>query len=55
MKGVTHLIDLIAALCIQEYCQFLYGRQSSAQRDAVGKNLQRRTERSDGQVPSLEP
>ncbi len=55
MKVVARLIDLIVALCIQEYCQFLYRQQSSAQRDAVGENLQRRAERSDGRVPWLEP
>ncbi|MBH5398910.1 hypothetical protein HZZ13_14085 [Bradyrhizobium sp. CNPSo 4010] len=35
MKVVARLIDLIAALCIQQYWQFFSGRQMSVQRDAL--------------------
>ncbi|MGY3034169.1 hypothetical protein ACVIIV_003339 [Bradyrhizobium sp. USDA 4354] len=35
MKVVARLIDLIAALCIQQYWQLFSGRQLSAQSDAL--------------------
>ncbi|MGY3238391.1 hypothetical protein ACVWZ4_000977 [Bradyrhizobium sp. USDA 4472] len=54
MKGITRLIDLIAALCIQKYWQFLYVRKSSGQRDAVAAKWAHRAKRTGGQTPFTE-
>ncbi|UQR61288.1 hypothetical protein LRP30_30665 [Bradyrhizobium sp. C-145] len=37
MKVVARLIDLIVALCIQQYWQFFSRRQLSAQSDALSR------------------
>lgn len=49
MKVVTRLIDLIAALCIQEYWQFLSRRRGPA----AAKSPQS-TQWTDGQTPVTE-